>query len=255
MTKCFGIVLSSSNATGKVADVAIHEALHGAIQVIKRGDCVEVSPFDQVVDHALKAHGPPIVRMVNALDTVCVQLLDFFWKDGSAPSTKNFNVPRIALVKQVLHVFEVLHVPSLIGSHGDGLRIFLNGRGDHFIDASVVTEMNDLTARPLHDSSHDVDGGVVSIKKAGCRNDADLVLWDVRFRVLHGVAWDNAKLGQTLRRPSLEHPVDTGHFANITFPRPIFQDGVPTFRHSCLKRNVSLPVRVSNLEAASVQKK
>ena len=71
---------------------------------------------------------------------------------------------RPALVQEVFHVLEVLHVASLVGRHGNGLCIFLDGAVDHFVDAPVVSKVNDLASGSLHDAAHDVDGGIVPIK-------------------------------------------------------------------------------------------
>ena len=60
---------------------------------------------------------------------------------ASAAAPKDFDVTRPPLVQQVLHVLEVLHVSPLIGGHGDGLRIFLNGGGHHLVDADDVAPL------------------------------------------------------------------------------------------------------------------
>ena len=80
--------------------------------------------------------------MVDAFDAVGMQFLDFLGKNGSATSTENSDMARVSFIQEILHVFEVLHVASLIGSHGDGLRIFLDRAIDDFIDASIMAKVN-----------------------------------------------------------------------------------------------------------------
>ena len=139
--------------------------------------------------------------MVDAFDAVLVEFLDFFRQNGSAAAAKDADVPRAPLVQQVLHVLEVLHVPALVGGHGDGLGVFLDGRGDHLVHAAVVPQVDDFASGFLHDAPHDVDGGVVAVKQAGCGDDADFVLRLVGGLLFHVVAWLHAKLAQTRRRP------------------------------------------------------
>ena len=157
--------------------------------------------MDQVVDHALQPHGPSVVGVVDAFDAVVVQLLNFFRQDGASAAAKNADVPCAPLVQQVLHVFEVLHVPALVGGHGDGLGVFLDGRGDHLVHAAVVPQVDDFASGFLHDPPHDVDGGVVAVKQARGGDDADFVLGLVGGLLFHVVAWLHAKLAQTRCRP------------------------------------------------------
>ncbi len=77
-------------------------------------------------------------------------------------------------------------MPSLVGGHGNALGIFLNRTIDHFIDTAVMPQVNDFTARPLHDAPHDVDGGIVPVKEARCGDDSDLVLGVIRRSLFHG---------------------------------------------------------------------
>ena len=123
--------------------------------------------------------------MVNAFDAVRMQFFNFFRKDGSSASSVDSDVARPALVQEVLHVLEVLHVASLVGRHGNGLCIFLDGAVDHFIDAPVVSKVNDLASGSLHDAAHDVDGGIVPVKQARSRDDSDVVLGGVDGFLLH----------------------------------------------------------------------
>ena len=139
----------------------------------------EVAPLDEVVDHALQPHGASVVRVVDAFDAVGVEFFDFLRKDGSAAAAENADVARTALVQEVFHVLEILHVAALVGGHGNGLSVFLDGTVDHFVYTAVVAEVNDLATGTLHDAAHDVDGGIVTIEQAGSRDDANVVLGGV----------------------------------------------------------------------------
>ncbi len=136
----------------------------------------EVAPGDDVVDHALQAELAAIVRVVNAFNAVRVELGDLLGQDGAAAATKNADVPGAPVVEQVLHVLEVLHVPTLVGGHGNGLGILLNGALNHLVDGPVMAQVDDFASRTLQDAPHDVDGGVVAVKqRSGC-DDADGVV-------------------------------------------------------------------------------
>ena len=74
----------------------------------------EVAPLDEVVDHALQPHGAPIVRVVDALDAIGMEFFNFLGKDGSATAAENTDVARTALVQEVFHVLEILHVAALV---------------------------------------------------------------------------------------------------------------------------------------------
>ena len=123
--------------------------------------------------------------MVNALNAVGMQFRNLFGQDGASAAAKNADVAGSFFLQQVLHVLEVLHVPSLVGGHGNALGILLNRTIDHFIDTAVMPQVNDFTTRPLHDAPHDVDGGIVPVKEARCGDDSDLVLGVIRRGLFH----------------------------------------------------------------------
>ena len=72
-------------------------------------------------------------------------------------------------------------MPALVRGHGDGVCIFLYGAIDHFGHAPVVPQVNHLHPCCLDDPSHDVDGGVVAVKKGGGGHHPDLVGRLIRF--------------------------------------------------------------------------
>ncbi len=77
--------------------------------------------------------------------------------------------------EQVVHVFEVFHVAALVARHRNGVGIFLDRTVHHFLHAAVVPQVDHLRPRGLNDAPHDVDGGIVSVKRSGGRNDAYFV--------------------------------------------------------------------------------
>jgi hypothetical protein len=64
---------------------------------------------------------------------------------------------------------------ALVGADGNTLGILLQGCRNHFIDRTVVAQVNDLSAHALQNTAHDIDGGVVAIKQTGGRDKSDFV--------------------------------------------------------------------------------
>jgi hypothetical protein len=87
-----------------------------------------------------------------------------------------------------MHVLEVFHVPALIGCHGNGIGILLNGTFHHLLYRTVVTQMNHLGAAALDDAAHDIDGGVVAVEQACRCHNADLILERVGLGIVHAGA-------------------------------------------------------------------
>ncbi len=108
--------------------------------------CWHIRLLHQVIDHALQAHGPAVIGVVNAGDAVLVQPGNFIRQDGTPASTEDADMACPLLLQQVVHVSEVFVVPALVARHGDGLRIFLNGAVDHLFDTAVVAQVNNLAA-------------------------------------------------------------------------------------------------------------
>ena len=51
--------------------------------------------------------------------------------------------------KTINQVLEVLDVPTLVRTDRDALYVFVDCRGHHFVDRSVVTEVDDFGALSL----------------------------------------------------------------------------------------------------------
>ena len=69
-----------------------------------------------------------------------------------------------ALVEQVLHVFKKLHVSALVTGNGNALRVFFNSGFYNFLDAPVMSQMNDLGSLLLQDPTHDINSRIVPVK-------------------------------------------------------------------------------------------
>ncbi len=92
---------------------------------------------------------------------------------------------RIPLLQQVEHVFEILHVPALVGGDGNGLHIFLDGAIDYLLHRAVVAQVNHLGPAGLQYAAHDVDRRIVPVEE-GCSGDnPDVVPGFVDFGGVH----------------------------------------------------------------------
>ena len=65
---------------------------------------------------------------------------------------------------------------ALIRRHGDSVNVFLNSRIDHLIYTTIMTKVDHFNSGTLDDAAHDIDGGVVAIKKRGGGNDTYFML-------------------------------------------------------------------------------
>ena len=65
----------------------------------------------------------------------------------------------------VHHVFEKFVVPALIGTHGQAIRIFLNGGVHQLLHGAVVPQVNDFSTLALQQAANHVDRGVVSVEQ------------------------------------------------------------------------------------------
>ncbi len=118
-----------------------------------------------------------------------MQLFHLGRQDRPAAAAENLDV-RAALGQEVDHVLEVLDVPALVGRDCDALGVLLDCTIHNLRDGAVVAEVDDLSARGLHDAAHDVDGRVVTIKERCCGDDSyvlgRLVHGRLRSAICHG---------------------------------------------------------------------
>src|SRR5687768_15756799 len=137
----------------------------------------EIAFFNEVVDHALQTEGTPVVRSIDSGNAIVHQFLYFFGKDDAATASKDPDVRGPSFPQQIVHVFEVFIVATLVAGDGDRLRILLNGSVHHFYDTSIVPKMNYLTACRLNYPAHDVNGGIMSIEQARGGHNPDFIFW------------------------------------------------------------------------------
>ena len=137
---------------------------------------VLIAAHDHLADHALQSHALTVFWAVDPAHAVGMQFTDFLRHDHPAAAAEHLNVFATACAQQVHHVLEVFDVTALVGADRNALHVFLQGGGDHVIDRAVVTQVNHLSAHALQNASHDVDGGIVTIKQARRGDKAHLVL-------------------------------------------------------------------------------
>ena len=126
---------------------------------------VPITTHDHLANHARQPHLLAVLRAVDAGHAVGMQLADFRRDNYPAAATEHLDVFTATAFEQIHHVLEVLDMPSLVGADGNALRVFLQGGGDHFIDAAVVAQVNHLGAHALQNPPHDVDGRVVAVEQ------------------------------------------------------------------------------------------
>src|SRR5690554_1594983 len=92
---------------------------------------------------------------------------------------------RIFFLKEIIHVFKILVMSPLIGSHGDRIGVFLNGSVDNFFNTSVMAQVNYLYTGRLDNAPHNVYCGIMTIKQGGSSDNSNVVLWGIRLYSLH----------------------------------------------------------------------
>ena len=150
-------------------------ALDGCQRVRCVGAQVVVAQHDHLADHAGQTHALAVFGAVDAAHTIGLQFADLGRHDHAAAAAEHADVCAATAPEQIDHVLEVFDVATLVGADGNALGVFLQGGGDDFIDAAVVSEVNHFGAHAHENAPHDVDGGVVAVKQAGRGDEAHLV--------------------------------------------------------------------------------
>jgi hypothetical protein len=86
-----------------------------------------------------------------------VQFFDLARHDDPAAAAEDLDILAAASLQEVDHVLEELDVSTLVRGDGDSLDIFLQRRVHDLLHGAVVSEVNDLGARRLENTAHDVD--------------------------------------------------------------------------------------------------
>jgi hypothetical protein len=68
-------------------------------------------------------------------------------------------------VEQFPEIFKKFDMATLIGSKGDRLHIFFDDGFGYFMNAPVMTKVNDFHSLGLKNAAHDIDGRIVPVEK------------------------------------------------------------------------------------------
>src|SRR6185437_9476841 len=120
-------------------------------------------------------HASAVIGGIDACNTIPVQFFDLLRQDGTTAAAKETDMTTAIGFQQILHVLEELDMPSLVGSDSDTLHVFFDGAFHDLGDRTVVTQVDDLGALGLHDPAHDIDGGIVPVKKSRGGDQPDFV--------------------------------------------------------------------------------
>ena len=136
-------------------------------------DKIKITLLQHQIDHPLKAHLHSIFRRKYFSNAIRLEFCDFLRHDDTAAASKYPDMAGSLFLEQVIHVFEILDVPPLIGRDGDSLNVLLNRRLNHFSYRPVMTEVDYFCATRLQDATHYVNCRVVSIEQAGGGDEAN----------------------------------------------------------------------------------
>ena len=75
---------------------------------------------------------------------------------------------------------------ALIGSNGNGLHIFLDRTINYLLDGSIVPKMNNFHSGALNDTSHNINGRIVTVKQGSCGDDPDMILGLIGCELIEG---------------------------------------------------------------------
>ncbi|MNY08377.1 hypothetical protein D3C86_1412280 [compost metagenome] len=119
----------------------------------------------QVNDHTLQAHSTAIVRRIDLINTVCFQFPDLFRQDYTTTTGKYFDMSCTFFIQQVVHVFQVFHVTTLVRSHRNRIGIFLYRAIYYLLHTSVMAQVNHLSTIGLHHAAHDINRSIMPIEQ------------------------------------------------------------------------------------------
>ena len=84
-------------------------------------------------------------------------------------------MPASILLQKIFHVFEKLYMTTLVTGNSNCLRIFFNCGFYYFFYTTVMTQMNNFCAFTLHNSAHNINGSIMTIKKTGGSNNTNFI--------------------------------------------------------------------------------
>ena len=108
--------------------------------------------------------------MIDSLDTVFHQRLDFVRRNGATAAAEDSNVARTKISQLVNHVAKKFVVPALVGTDRDAVRVLLDSGPYDIFDAAVMAEMNNLGTLRLDQAPHYVNSSIMAVEKR-CRSN------------------------------------------------------------------------------------
>jgi hypothetical protein len=153
-------------------DLVVHRRRARHLAALRAGVAGRTSACHHVLDHLHQAHAHAVVRVVDALHAVVLQLADLLGRDGAATAAEHADVAGAALAQHVDHVLEVLDVATLVTGERDRVGVLLQRGAHHVLDAPVVAEVDHFGALGLDEAAHDVDRGVMPVEQAGGGHEA-----------------------------------------------------------------------------------
>ncbi len=170
-------VLSSRYQAGNRFYILFNYMAHFAIQLLPGR---EVALLQQVVYHTLQAHTAAIIGAVDAADAVSLQFGYLIGQYNAAAAAKYLYMSATRLFQQVVHVFEVFYVATLVAGNSYSVGIFLYSTIYHLLHTAVVAQVNNLGTTCLHHAAHDIDRGIVAVEKGCRRNKAHFIPYRIR---------------------------------------------------------------------------
>ncbi len=137
------------------------------VQPVRKNGCATVlaCTLYNILDHFHQTQAHAVIGMINTIDTVCLQGLYFIQRDGAPTAAENLDVLRTTFLEFINHETKIFVMTTLVGRYRNGIGIFLDRSAHDIQHTAIVAQMNDFTTLCLDQSTHDVDGGVMSIKK------------------------------------------------------------------------------------------
>jgi hypothetical protein len=132
------------------------------------GSLLVPSACHQIIDHSLKTEPSPVIRRVDSSNPIRSQFFTLLRKNRPSPTSEETDVLATGSIEELSQIAEELHVPALIGRDSNGVSILFYGCLSDLGRTAIVAEMDHLCTGRLKDPSHDVDGGVMSVKER-CR--------------------------------------------------------------------------------------
>ena len=132
--------------------------------VARQSACGRLRARNEIFDHRLQPEFHTIMRVIDALDTVFHQSAYLLRRNRAATATEYLDVAGTQFTQTIHHVTEKLVMAALIGADSNTVRILLNRRKDDVINTAIVTQVHDLDALSLDQSSHYVNCGIVAVK-------------------------------------------------------------------------------------------